>query len=274
MKSQNLLSALTAVFTVLSAMPADAQVSRPISKLPFVITKPGNYHLTRNLTLSKALPTEADGAIRVTTSDVTINLNGRTLASNVSGFAGIYAEDQTISHIRVRNGNIRGFENGVFLAGFSGALEVEDVTVELCKTSGISLFGPDSAVRRCNLRSIGGTTTDSDTMGVGIFASGAVIEDTNVTNVSAPAGSGSTSGVSGNGDGGLIRHCRVIQQGPVVDGSLGVRFGGKNVNVVDNYIANQKQGIGLFDISSKFRDNIITNCGTAAAGGTDAGNNK
>jgi hypothetical protein len=274
MKSKCILSAAAAVFTILSAMPVSAQVSRPISKLPFVISKPGNYHLTRNLTLTKEVPTEGDGAIRVTASDVTINLNGRTLANAVNGFAGIYTEDNTVDHIRIRNGTIRGFEYGVFLSSNSGACEIEDLAVESCKTSGIFLIAPDSTVRRCTVRSTGGTATGSDTAGVSIFARGGIIENTNVSDTSPRLGGNGTSGISGNGDGALIAHCRVIQHGPVVSGSVGVRFAGKRVNVVDNSIANQQQAILLFDVSSKFRDNIITDCGNTTTGGTDSGNNR
>lgn len=272
MKSRYRLPFLATALAILSVVPANAQVSRPISKLPFVITKPGNYHLTRNLTLNKTLPAEVDGAIRITTSDVTINLNGRSLTSNVDGFAGIYAQDDTIGHIRIRNGTIRGFENGIFMASQFGGFEIEDLTIELCKTFGIALFAPDAAVRRCSVRSIGGTATDSDTAAVSVFGAGGIIENTNISNVS-PGGSGTSSGIVGGGDGALIAHCRVIQHGPLVNGSIGVRFSGKRVNVIENYIANQKQGIALFDVSSKFRDNIITDCGTTAFGGTDAGNN-
>jgi hypothetical protein len=274
MKSTCILPAAAALFSILSATPASAQVSRPISKLPFVISKPGNYHLTRNLTLTKELSGERDGAIRVTVSDVTINLNGRTLAGTGNGFAGICAQEESIGHIRIRNGTISGFEYGVFLASQFGPFEVEDLAVELCKTSGIFQIAPDSAVRRCNVRSIGGTTTESDTAGVSIFGTGGIIENTTVSNTSPRAGSNSTSAISGNGEGALIAHCRVSQSGSAVSGSVGVRFGGKRINVVDNYIANQSVGISLFDLSSKFRDNIITDCPTSTSGGTDAGNNK
>src|SRR3712207_5840058 len=71
----------------------------PISALPITITQPGSYYLTGNLT-------GADG-IRVSASNVTIDLNGFTIQGTGGATSvGIY-RTTTQTNITVKNGTVR-----------------------------------------------------------------------------------------------------------------------------------------------------------------------
>jgi hypothetical protein len=81
----------------------------PISSLPFLINTSGSYVLTRNL------QSAGGNGITVTTDDVTIDLNGFTLAGTgqvtFGGGFGIAAEER--SNLTVVNGVIRGWNRGI-----------------------------------------------------------------------------------------------------------------------------------------------------------------
>src|SRR5438876_2996841 len=77
----------------------------PISIVPFTINSSGSYFMTKNLTNNSG-----DGII-VLADDVTIDLNGFTLAGVPGAYSGI-SEGGTPTprkHWTIRNGTIRGF---------------------------------------------------------------------------------------------------------------------------------------------------------------------
>ncbi len=89
---------------------------------PVTLSDPGSYRLTGNL----EVPAGVIG-IRVTTSNVTIDLNGFTLrgtntsaapCAQVAGGNGIVADDATVRNTTVTNGNVQGFQfTGISLFG-------------------------------------------------------------------------------------------------------------------------------------------------------------
>jgi parallel beta-helix repeat protein len=103
----------------------------PINDLPYLITDPGNYYVTRNLNAEAG----SDG-ITIRADDVTLDLRGFTL-NNAVGFGtsgnGIRVEapvpSDPLRHITIRNGVVRDWDlNGVYApkAIFS---RFEDLTV-------------------------------------------------------------------------------------------------------------------------------------------------
>ena len=94
---------------------------------PFVISQPGSYRLTGNLTV----PTGADGIV-ISVPNITIDLNGFTIAgapvtsSSAARTFGIQAPFG-LGAITVRNGIISGFNAGFSLAG--NLTMVEDMII-------------------------------------------------------------------------------------------------------------------------------------------------
>lgn len=136
-----------------------------------IISAPGTYYLRGNITVASG----SQAAIRVTVSNVTIDLNGCSVigpGSATSTAAGITSSS---ARTRVRNGIVVGFGNGVSLTGSSGI--AEDLTVNDTAGFGISTSGATGAVRRCQVQNIAS---------VGI--TGALVEDCIVSSLSGAAG--------------------------------------------------------------------------------------
>jgi hypothetical protein len=103
----------TNAWEVATNVPATA-----IDSLPYTISSPGNYYLTKDLTTSLS----AGAAITITASGVTLDLNGRTLHGGLAGSAsfGILVANQT--NVIVQQGTIDNFGVGVYWA--PGAYDV------------------------------------------------------------------------------------------------------------------------------------------------------
>ena len=164
-------------------IPIDATHTPGSGNNTFVISAPGSYYLTGNITLSDKTKT----AIAITTSDVTVDLNGFRLSNvaavtDTSGGAGVSISGQSCV---IKNGTITGFVDG--LIGGPGPITdplgaiISDITVKACKDA-IFLLGTGSLVRNCTATSCffginvgsGNTVehcTASNNLGHGIFAS-------------------------------------------------------------------------------------------------------
>lgn len=91
---------------------ADTLLSRSgertaISSLPYTITAPGSYYVTKNLT-----GVSGQNGITITANDVTIDLNGFVL-SGVGGAEFGIAITGGASGVSVSNGAVRGWANGI-----------------------------------------------------------------------------------------------------------------------------------------------------------------
>ncbi|HYZ73941.1 MAG TPA: hypothetical protein VE641_12730 [Chthoniobacterales bacterium] len=91
---------------------AQGVVAIPINALPFTINVSGNYYLPANLTANLA----TGSAITVNASEVTIDLNGRSLINiaPTNQANGIFVNDRHV--VTIQNGDIVGFGIGVFFS--------------------------------------------------------------------------------------------------------------------------------------------------------------
>jgi len=135
----------------------------PITALGTVISQPGHYYLTRNIT------GDASGThgITIAVSDVTIDLNGFTMAGVADSGAGIIAPG-ALQRITIRNGTVRNW--GDFSGSGAGidltsdnAVFVEDVTVEGNSGHGLTL-GSGGIVQN-----VIATANDGDGINAGSF---------------------------------------------------------------------------------------------------------
>ncbi|MEM8834457.1 MAG: right-handed parallel beta-helix repeat-containing protein [Planctomycetota bacterium] len=118
----------------------------------FLISEPGSYYLTGNVSVTNGF---ASG-ITVISNDVTIDLNGFTLEGNGSSGDGIFANFAQPRNITVRNGTVRGFNNGIRLRTDSINGRLEDLLVENNSAIGAQV-GFDFSVRDCVFRDNGTT---------------------------------------------------------------------------------------------------------------------
>jgi parallel beta-helix repeat protein len=121
----------------------------PISNLPFVITNPGSYYLTSNLSLD----TPDQNGIEVDANDVTIDLMGFSLLG-AGGMDGISINGKT--NVEIRNGTISYWDNnGIYEKGGSGH-RIKNVRLAWNYNSGIFLSGIAHTVIDCIAAQNGG----------------------------------------------------------------------------------------------------------------------
>ena len=138
----------------------------PISSAPFTITNRGSYYLTTNLTVSSG------NAIAITTSGVTLDLNGFTLRSTTASAAGMGVQlNSGLRNITIVNGFIEsgvtnngsgtysgsGFGYGIYYSGTPPVnIRVSGVSVTGCLYYGIYLYyGNSTVVESCTARTVG-----------------------------------------------------------------------------------------------------------------------
>ena len=112
----------------------------PIASLPYVITQPGHYYLTRNLQV-----VSGDG-ITIDAENVTMDLMGFALTGSGSAGNGVTSDSATTRWSNtIRNGVVRGWENGVLTPNFvRGTFEDLRIT-----HNGVGIeVGSGNAVRR------------------------------------------------------------------------------------------------------------------------------
>jgi hypothetical protein len=139
----------------------------PISSVPFAISAPGSYYLTKNLNVTSG------DAITITANRVTLDLNGFTISSTASPAAGtgiLLSGGGATGNldITIWNGHISGgvtFSGGTysgsgFGSGISGScsnVRVSGVSVSGCQVNGIYLSNPRTTniVESCMVQTIG-----------------------------------------------------------------------------------------------------------------------
>jgi hypothetical protein len=141
---------------------AQVEPRTPISA-PATISVPGSYYLTTNLTVTNG------DAIYITASQVTLDLNGFTIASTsptISGFGIALGAPGGNTDITILNGHIKGNQtniNGVFFGGgFTGGIywagappqnvRVTGVSVSACYNGIILNPGNASLVEGCTVK--------------------------------------------------------------------------------------------------------------------------
>jgi hypothetical protein len=160
--------AIQAANTELATTQAAKTSTIPISYLPFTITAPGTYVVTKNLSFSS--PSSA--AITISTAlsgPVVLDLKGFTLTggggSNFNAGIGIgilpaslgFQEVSNTYPITVRNGTIQNFEIGVLAGVLANAITLNNLTLVIAQipsypdpfglgvSTGVSLFFVNSS---------------------------------------------------------------------------------------------------------------------------------
>jgi parallel beta helix pectate lyase-like protein len=227
----------------------------PITSLPFTISSPGIYCLTRNLGPSVT----PDAAITVGANNVVLDLNGWILigptpSSGVRGY-GVYAFQR--QNVTIRNGTIRRFVYGIWLsddipATVSQNNVVEDIRAQDSIVAGILMAGRGNVARRNQVLGTGGSpvaAVNGSSVGIWMDGSEARVVDNDVMDT-AKRGAGSARGIQfTNGTDNLA---------------------------VSNRITRAEYGVHFAPgASGKYRDNLTNGVTvTPYSGGTDAGNNQ
>lgn len=225
-----------------------------ISSAPFTANQQGHYCLTQNIAYSSSV----GAAITINANSVVLDLKGYKIGGQAAGLGtmayGIYVTNQ--STVVIRNGLVRGFYYGIFLADGSNNKNniVDNIRADSNTRYGIYIAWPgeNNTVRNCSVGSTGGTTVTSNwTMGIWIDSELSFAINNTVTNT-APA------------DGGTVRY--------------GLALGGYSRAVNNNVIGDGdtvESSNYCFDFYSTdlYRDNVASDCGTMYNSGISIGNN-
>jgi hypothetical protein len=115
-------------------------VGTKISSLPYTISTPGFYYLSKDLSTNGA-------GITVNASHVTIDLMGFSLVGADKTNTGIYMSGKT--NVEVRNGTVRYFDKGIYDdSGNAANHRIINVRVEV-NSFGILFYGSGHLVKGC-----------------------------------------------------------------------------------------------------------------------------
>lgn len=99
---------------------------------PVIISQPGSYRLSGNLTV----PDGALAAVQITANDVTLDLNGFTIRGSgifPTALLGISGDNR--KRVRVANGTISGFVQPIVFGGTAQATVIESLQVDAATTT-------------------------------------------------------------------------------------------------------------------------------------------
>jgi len=103
----------------------------PISTLPYTISNAGSYYLTNNLTGQAG----ANG-ITITTSDVTLDLNGFTIIGVAGSSDGIFVNGINAFNITIRNGTVGNWGTDGIGASIANSCQFDELRVSQNGTYG------------------------------------------------------------------------------------------------------------------------------------------
>jgi hypothetical protein len=186
MSRRHCILAIAAVLVLAAVAGADETTlcNVFITSLPYTITAQGHYCLNRNLSTAQT----HGAAITIASDFVTLDFNNFKLGGGAAGpgttASGVATVNEDQRNITIRNGDIRGFRVGIFVAAKN--LVVENNVVDGSTFSGIRADSPDVVVVRNNIVS----NTGGDGSSQAIFAGGplTLAQGNVVSNVFATSG--------------------------------------------------------------------------------------
>ena len=146
----NFENTLESIITAATAAEADPyEITQP-SEFPIVISDPGSFYLSENISCSS---TDVDSIIEITCNNVTLDLNGFTITgpgqSATGTTHGIYAEGEigdVLCGIKVKNGTVNECSaKGVYLL-FTIGSQVSDLMTYNNGSSGVEIYASANAL--------------------------------------------------------------------------------------------------------------------------------
>jgi hypothetical protein len=211
----------------------------------FIISQPGSYYLSGNIA-----GVSGKWGIQIEASNVTLDLNGFSLAGVAGALHGIYFPYPTTTNVTVRNGLINGWTggSGVYHLAAHGIMEHLVVSGN---NEGIRVGGA-SQVRQC-------TVNASIQHGIAVSGSGSLILENHCAGNNT-ANSSSFAAIYAFGSRNRIEANQVTGSGPLGYG-IYIPAGLTNNVVIRNFVSDQGAN-SYFIPASQIVGPIITTLGT------------
>lgn len=251
---------------------AQIEARTPVETAPFTIDTPGSYYLTGNLHVSSG------DAITITSSQVTLDLNGFTISSssNPASGSGVLISNTCVG-VTISNGHIagnvvytagtfagEGFDNGIAYVsgGVPRSIRVTGVSVRGCFRDGISVNPRDtnfqeSSVEHCLVATVGGngivagrvahsTATECGSYGISALGTGSNCRG---ESVSLAMGAGVTAIVASNCHGTSVTGRGI--DASTAENCYGISGSGSGIfaQTVTNSVGVSTSGLGIFCFS-------------------------
>lgn len=281
MKTHDLLPIRTVLRVVtlgliLADGPAFAQTAAPtvaataITKVPYVITKPGHYLIKKNLFFDAS----TGNAITISASDVTLDFGGHFISSNApkndtNSNVGVgLSSAHTAQDITIRNGVLRNFDQGILLDtnNSPGRVLIEDMGISNSGTSGIQVNARSTEIRHCQIVDTGYNFAIHEIFGIkanGIAS--AWIVDNDIAGLADSPNFGST---------GILTSFSIVERNRLrrlTGGGTVVGISCPNSVAIENTVSFFSAGISFGVSAGKYRGNITVGCTTPFDGGTAVG---
>jgi len=244
-----------------TSIQAETVNCTPITSVPVTITAQGIYCLTGKLGTAQT----SGYAITINANNVTIDLNGWKVDDGAAGAGTIaYGIYSTANNVTIKNGIVRGFDVGIYLAG-SGDV-VHDMLVDTNYYVGIWMSGPGALVEHSQVVNTG--STNSSAYGIASQGTGSTVSDNVVSGITAASGLYAEA-IDVEGANSVIRN-NVTSNPAILSGvtSAGIyNQTGGNTIIVNNTASAFTYGI-INTASGIYSFNTVTNCTTDFSGGT------
>ena len=242
----------------------------PIDSVPFTITEPGSYYLTRSMTI------DSGNAITIDSSDVTLDLMGHTLDGLDSASFGIQGAVST-RNIRIQNGSLVRFA-GSALSSTASHLWVTNIRALDNGAAGIFVTGIPVVVSDCE-------ASGNGSVGIQVLGDG-VVRDTivrgNLAGLLASDARISRNLVEFNTNRGIwcVGECSIVDNTVRANNSgdtvnfAGIHVTGDNSLVRGNQVTgNLQQNILVSGSGNAIEGNLITNSSLGVHFDLSAGDN-
>jgi hypothetical protein len=237
----------------------------PISSIPFTISQPGSYYVTRNMTMSGA-----NNGITIQTDNVTLDLGGFTLDGAGTGLNGV-TTDTNHHGIQVRNGNAQNWTQRGFDLQHSFSTILEDLQA---RNNAIGIFVSNGAVSRCaanfntgtgivaNFSNVKDCSAEVNPVGISLYSStlrGSRAGDSSDTGISAYRSTVEGCVVDQNRWGIVTGQSNINHNTVNFSGSDGIRADGGTSIIANNDITSSGARVSASGIWVQTNDNRIMN---------------
>jgi hypothetical protein len=216
-------------------------------------------------------------AITVDADDVMIDLNGFTLGGlggPASTAIGISALGHT--NITIKNGTVRGFYIGIFIANSPGSVSIiEGIRAEQNRFAGIEMGGRNTRGTIRNNQVVA-TVGDFNAFGIRVSVPGDLSSYRVINNdvIDTSTTGGTATGISVGGCCTVVEGNRIMNNIVSDRTSIGINMDGtRECLAVNNRITSMTVGIRADGSSTKIRDNLTAGVQIPFVSGIDAGNN-